>query len=78
MYSHISELRLRSPVLATVSMLVMLVVFRYGFSTLARALPTRGAVYLMLSIALGAAWHACYWILLHRRIVARMFRFVWS
>ena len=58
--------QLVSPLLATLSMLLMLSAFRYSFVNIFISVPTTGVIYVLLSIGLGAAWYGAYLFLLQR------------
>ncbi|MFV2067833.1 MAG: hypothetical protein ACC645_12735, partial [Pirellulales bacterium] len=66
--------QLVSPWLATLSMLLMLFAFRYGFVNCFSSVPTTGAIYVLLSVGLGAVWYAGYLFLLQRPFLNSLVR----
>ena len=64
----------RLPALGTFSMLLMLSVFRYGLVNIFPSFQATGGAYVLLSIGLGAAWYACFLMLLQRDVVYSIFR----
>lgn len=69
---------LQFPVLATLSMLLVLCAFRYGVADTLAASRTGEALYILLAIVIGATWYACYTLLLQRSFVQDMIQLAMS